>query len=137
MTSYLIHSSSLKLTITLSSVVYQGTDSVRSIQLEEGDWMEEEATFQLEAFKKMSNLRYIKLVNSDLQWSSSSNDDMSACFSFKHLKYLEWEWFPCKSLDNIDMGDVVVIKLHNSELEKLWEGANKVYMFIFISHFVI
>ncbi|PWA94965.1 TMV resistance protein N [Artemisia annua] len=73
----------------------------------------------------MSSLRFIQLLNYELQWSSSSNDDMPACFSFKHLKYLEWEWFPCKSLDNIDMGNVVIIKLRDSKLEKLWEGANK------------
>ncbi|GKC21537.1 TMV resistance protein N [Tanacetum coccineum] len=130
----LIHSSSLKLTINLSFVVYQGTDSVRSIQLYSCG-KKERATVQLEAFKKMSSLRFIMLHTSDrwmsssdpyLQWSCSSNDDMSACFSFKYLKYLEWWHFPCKSLDNIDMGNVVVIILHNSKLEKLWEGANKV-----------
>ncbi|PWA97045.1 TMV resistance protein N [Artemisia annua] len=116
---------------------YSGTDSVRSIQLgytypdEMEEVMEEEATVQLEAFKKMSNLRFIKLHNSKLHWSSSSNDDMSACFSFKHVKYLEWEGFPCKSLDNIDMGNVVVIKLRHSKLEKLWEGV-KVRSFSFL-----
>ncbi|PWA38414.1 hypothetical protein CTI12_AA581540 [Artemisia annua] len=99
-----------------------GTDSVRSIKLDTSDWMEKGATVQLEAFKKMSNLRFIMLHNFKLQWSSSSNDDMSACFSFKHLKYLEWARFPCRSLDNIDMGNVVVIKLYDSKLEKLWEG---------------
>ena len=122
MIHYLIHSSSLKLTITLSSVVYQGTDSVRSIQLYSSE-KEERVTVQLEAFRKMDNLRFIKLDGfNNFEWSSSSNDDMSACFSFKHLKYLEWRHFPCKSLDNIDMGNVVVIKLHQSKLEKLWEG---------------
>ncbi|PWA77141.1 TMV resistance protein N [Artemisia annua] len=103
-----------------------GTDSVRSIQLDLSQ-MEEGETLQLEAFKKMSSLRFINIYKSDvykmitLRWSST-NDDMSACFSFKHLKYLEWVGFPCKSLDNIDMGNVVVIKLWNSKLEKLWEG---------------
>ncbi|PWA50866.1 TMV resistance protein N [Artemisia annua] len=93
--------------------------------------IEEPVTLQLEAFKKMSNLRFIKLENPssliNLQWSSSSNDDMS-CFAFKHLKYLEWHGFPFKSLDNIDMGNVVVIKLWNSKLEKLWEGVKNFKM---------
>ncbi|PWA91696.1 TMV resistance protein N [Artemisia annua] len=98
-----------------------GTDSVRSILLYSSE-KKERVTVQFDAFKKMSNLRFIKLDNSLLQWSSSSKDDMSACFSFKHLKYMEWYQFPCKSLDNIDMGNVVVIKLENNKLEKLWEG---------------
>ncbi|PWA83462.1 TMV resistance protein N [Artemisia annua] len=98
-----------------------GTDSVRSIQLESYE-KKEWVTVQLEALKKMSSLRFIMLRNFKLQWSSSSNDNMSACFCFKHLKYLEWQWFPCKSLDNFDMGNVVVIKLQYSKLEKLWEG---------------
>ncbi|GKE76720.1 TMV resistance protein N [Tanacetum coccineum] len=86
--------------------------------------MEVEATVQFEAIKKMNSLRFIMLPKSKLQWSSTSNADM-CCFSFKHLKYLEWEGFPCKSLDNIHMGNVVVIRLQNSKLEKLWEGADK------------
>ncbi|PWA85866.1 TMV resistance protein N [Artemisia annua] len=101
-----------------------GTDSVRSIWLYSSE-KEERVTVQLEAFRKMGNLRFIMLVNlgvtNILEWSSSSNDDMS-CYTFKHLKYLEWRHFPCKSLDNIDMGNVVVIRLHHSKLEKLWEG---------------
>ncbi|PWA71595.1 Photosystem II reaction center protein H [Artemisia annua] len=60
---------------------------------------------------------------------------MSACFSFKHLKYLEWRLFPFKSLDTIDMGNVGLLKLHESKLEKLWEGVrekrtNDLYLFI-------
>ncbi|PWA80033.1 TMV resistance protein N [Artemisia annua] len=102
---------------------YSGTDSVRSIQLCCNGQMEEVATVQFETFRKMSGLRFIQLSSSKLEWSSSSNDDMSACFSFKHLKYLEWLYFPCKSLDNFDMGNVVVIILYESKLEKLWDGA--------------
>ncbi|PWA80030.1 TMV resistance protein N [Artemisia annua] len=128
-----------------------GTDSVRSIKLESSD-IEEPVTVQIEAFKKMSNLRFIQLRRK-LRWSFSSKDvidkarscfsfkhlkylvrkrnkapckSMSACLSFKHLKYLEWEGFPCKSLDNIDMGNVVVIALWHSKLEKLWEGVKRV-----------
>ncbi|PWA71593.1 TMV resistance protein N [Artemisia annua] len=108
-----------------------GTNSVRSIQLLYNSKKKVLATVQLEAFRMMSNLRFIKLANpeffkfdhsNNLEWSSSSKDDMSACFSFKHLKYLEWDGFPCKSLDNIDMGNVVVVILQNSKLEKLWDG---------------
>ncbi|GKB73247.1 TMV resistance protein N [Tanacetum coccineum] len=104
-----------------------GTHSVRSIRLDCNhiDKMEEEATVELEAFKKMSNLKFIMLNDDNLKWSYSSNDNMSACFSFKQLKYLHWRYFPCKSLDNIDMGNVVVIILQNSKLKKLWKGANK------------
>lgn len=108
-----------------------GTDSVRSIQLDYnfsfkmGEEREEEATVQLEAFKKMTSLRFIQLPNANLKWSSCSNDDMS-CYTFKHLKHLDWWYFPCKSLDYFDMGNVVVIQLRSSKLEKLWEGANKV-----------
>ncbi|GKB18145.1 TMV resistance protein N [Tanacetum coccineum] len=104
-----------------------GTHSVRSISLDYNhiDKMEEEATVELEAFKKMSNLKFIMLNDDNLKWSYSSNDNMSACFSFKQLKYLHWRYFPCKSLDNIDMGNVVVIILQNSKLKKLWKGANK------------
>ncbi|PWA80027.1 hypothetical protein CTI12_AA069640 [Artemisia annua] len=101
-----------------------GTDSVRSIRFYSYE-KKERVTVQLEAFKKMSNLRFIQLDHPNLKWSSSSNDDISACFSFKHLKYLEWDRFPCKSLDNIDMCNVVVIILRNSKMKKLWEGANK------------
>ncbi|PWA62220.1 TMV resistance protein N [Artemisia annua] len=127
-----------------------GTDTVRSINLD-GAHIEEPVTVQIEAFKKMSNLRFIQLIDGDgkLQWSFSSKDvtdkarstfsfkhlkylvrkrnkapckSMSACFSFKHLKYLDWDGFPCKSLDNIDMGNVVVIILRFSKMKKLWDG---------------
>ncbi|PWA36265.1 TMV resistance protein N [Artemisia annua] len=127
-----------------------GSDTVRSINLK-SDHIEP-GTVQLEAFIKMSNLRFIKLTDNNrrLQWSFSSKDvldkarscysfkhlkylvrkrdkvpckSMSNCFSFKHLKYLEWLYFPCKSLDNIDMGNVVVIKLQFSKMKKLWDGA--------------
>ncbi|GJS86247.1 hypothetical protein Tco_0752788 [Tanacetum coccineum] len=93
-----------------------GIDSVRTIKcisnfeermkLVRGE-VKERVTVQLEAFRKMGNLRFIKLCDPySLKWSCSSNDDMS-CFAFKHLKYLEWEGFPCKSLDNFDMGNVM------------------------------
>ncbi|PWA74761.1 TMV resistance protein N [Artemisia annua] len=150
-----------------------GTDIVRSIHLEafNSSQIEEPVTVQLEAFKKMSNLRFIQLYDREekllqqqqrylipqkqgmgsegkLQWSFSSKDDTDtgtwcfsfkhlkylvwkrnkvpcksmSCFSFKQLKYLGWEGFPCKCLDNIDMGNVVVIILKYSKLEKLWDG---------------
>ncbi|PWA44985.1 hypothetical protein CTI12_AA520860 [Artemisia annua] len=127
-----------------------GTDSVRSIKLDSYN-VKGHVTVQIETFKKMSNLRFIQVIDwyGNLQWSFSSKDvidkarfcfsfkhlkclvrkrnkvpckSMSAYFSFKHLKYLEWERFPCKSLDNIDMGNVVVIRLWRSKLERLWEG---------------
>ncbi|GKF17831.1 TMV resistance protein N, partial [Tanacetum coccineum] len=101
-----------------------GIDSVRTIKcisnfeermkLVRGE-VKERVTVQLEAFRKMGNLRFIKLCDPySLKWSCSSNDDMS-CFAFKHLKYLEWEGFPCKSLDNFDMGNVVVIICYVTE----------------------
>ncbi|GJW94642.1 TMV resistance protein N [Tanacetum coccineum] len=72
--------------------------------------------------------RFILLDDYDhLEWASSSDDDMSACLSFKHLKYLEWRYFPWKSIDKIDMGNVVVIKFHFSKLEKLWDGFKSVF----------
>ncbi|PWA76538.1 TMV resistance protein N [Artemisia annua] len=67
-----------------------GTYSVRSIRFYSYE-KKERVTVQLDAFKKMSNLRFIQLNHLNLKWSSSSNDDISACFSFKHLKYLEWD----------------------------------------------
>ncbi|GJT29476.1 hypothetical protein Tco_0909751 [Tanacetum coccineum] len=96
---------------------YSGTDSVRSINLNYNHQREEEVTVQFEALKKMSSLRFIMLRVSKRQWSSSSNDGMS-CYTFKHLKYMEWDWFPFKSLDSIDMGNVVVIKFAIKHIEK-------------------
>ncbi|GJV94533.1 reverse transcriptase domain-containing protein [Tanacetum coccineum] len=58
-------------------------------------------------------------------------------YTFKHLKYLEWWNFPCKSLDNIDMGNVVVINLQNSKLEKIWEGVKVKQILTYFSSFSI
>nr|XP_043635415.1 disease resistance protein RUN1-like isoform X2 [Erigeron canadensis] len=103
-----------------------GTDLVRSIYLDKYD-LDEDITIQVEAFRKMSNLMFIKLgdYNDKLQWSSfyfSSIDEIMPPLCFKHLKYLEWEEFPFKCLDKIDMSNAVVIKLHGGNLDTLWEG---------------
>lgn len=74
---------------------------------------------QAEAFRKMSNLRLIQLYQK-VDFLDSSFDGVPS-FSFKKLKYMEWHGFPFKCI-NIDMGNVVVLRLTDSKLEILWDG---------------
>ncbi|XP_071726652.1 TMV resistance protein N-like isoform X2 [Rutidosis leptorrhynchoides] len=99
-----------------------GTNSVESISLNLYDMTREESlTNVVGALNKMNNLRFIKLVGVEDCFYFSSHDDVSLCF--KHLKYLEWEGFPWRSINNhLDMPNVMVIVLNNSKLEILWDG---------------
>ncbi|KAK9055801.1 hypothetical protein SSX86_026886 [Deinandra increscens subsp. villosa] len=94
-----------------------GTESVESIRLR--SFRKEELIVQVEAFKKMRNLRLIQLYQK-VSFLTSSLDDLPS-FCFKKLKYMEWHGFPFKCI-NIDMGNVVVLRLTDSKLEILWEG---------------
>ncbi|KAI7757819.1 hypothetical protein M8C21_027178, partial [Ambrosia artemisiifolia] len=72
----------------------------------------------LGAFKKMSNLR---LIHFNCSQNNFSHEEM-AHLCFKKLKYMCWSQFSFKSLDNIEMCNVVVLQISTSKLETLWEG---------------
>ncbi|XP_076900002.1 TMV resistance protein N-like isoform X1 [Bidens hawaiensis] len=101
-----------------------GTDSVESIAFcFEEDMLE----VTMEAFRKMSKLRLIKVLFYEDRiddWCVEEfmiNDEMSH-LCFKKLKYMSWDLFPFKSLDNIEMCNVVVLDLRKSKLETFLEG---------------
>lgn len=75
----------------------------------------------VDAVRKMSNLRLIKFDGEYLSWSNSSYNEITP-LSFKKLKYMKWYGFPFKCIDEIDMGNVVVLQLQRSKLEILWKG---------------
>ncbi|KAI3693516.1 hypothetical protein L1987_76460 [Smallanthus sonchifolius] len=91
-----------------------GTESVESIKL--FSILQQEVTLQSEALRKMSNLRLIYL------YANLSFSDKMTTLSFKKLKFMEWVGFPFKSFDNIEMSNVVVLRMQVSKLETLWEG---------------
>ncbi|KAI3800976.1 hypothetical protein L1987_29076 [Smallanthus sonchifolius] len=95
-----------------------GTELVESISLE-SFVKEDQVVVLADAFRKMSNLRLIKLYDEYLSWSNSSYDEVTP-FSFKKLKYMEWHGFPFRCI-TIYMGNVVVLRLRYSKLEILWE----------------
>ncbi|XP_071687418.1 disease resistance protein RML1A-like [Rutidosis leptorrhynchoides] len=109
-----------------------GTSSVESIILEiDYEKSEEQQSIKnvIGAFKKMNNLRFIKFVGNlsfPLETYQPCSDDdkpiISMPLSFKQLKYLEWQSFPWRSINNLDMPNVVVIVLRYSKLEILWDG---------------
>ncbi|KAK1420497.1 hypothetical protein QVD17_22145 [Tagetes erecta] len=95
-----------------------GTESVESVKLESFNNMWE---VTLETFRKMSNLRLIEL-SGDGYSPSVLSQVKTTQLCFKRLKYMSWHKLPFKSLDNIDMGNVVVLKLESSRLKTLWES---------------
>ncbi|XP_076899060.1 disease resistance protein Roq1-like [Bidens hawaiensis] len=99
--------------------VMRGTESVESITLHTSENLPE---VTLEAFRKMSNLRLIMFDYDDYADEHLKINDETTHLYFKRLKYMCWPGFPLKSLDNIEMCNVVVLKLINSKLVRLWEG---------------
>nr|GEV67427.1 TMV resistance protein N [Tanacetum cinerariifolium] len=100
------------------SDVLSGTESIESIRFEYA-YEKKKEIVQLEAFRSMINLRLLSFFGPDLSWTPF-DDDMPP-LSFKKLKYLHWDRFPMKNI-NIDMGNLVVLRLGFSKLEILWEG---------------
>ncbi|KAK1420489.1 hypothetical protein QVD17_22129 [Tagetes erecta] len=94
-----------------------GTESVESIRLEWSMNVQRVTLKSLNNFRKMSNLRLIRLWDDACYQSAEMNR-----LCFKKLKYMFWYRFPLKSLDNIDMCNVVIVDLKYSKLETLWEG---------------
>ncbi|KAI7727132.1 hypothetical protein M8C21_008084, partial [Ambrosia artemisiifolia] len=106
-----------------------GTKSVESIHLVIHN-VDENVIVQVEALRKMSNLRLLR-INVDtllkprrgqIFWSGSSHDEMASPLSFCKLQCMWWSQLPFKSFNHIDMANVVVIRVEYSNLEILWEG---------------
>ncbi|KAI3800974.1 hypothetical protein L1987_29074 [Smallanthus sonchifolius] len=95
-----------------------GTESVESIKLDSFQNMQE---VTLDVFKKMRNLRLIYLYGDNYSQSNFSHDEMTH-LCFKKLKYMYWQDFPFKSLDDIDLCNVVDIHIYGGNLESLWQG---------------
>ncbi|KAI7751742.1 hypothetical protein M8C21_015691, partial [Ambrosia artemisiifolia] len=96
-----------------------GTKSVESIMLR--IWEIDEVIVIVEGLRKMCNLRLLCIRCLIISWNSCLNDEVTP-LSFKKRKYMDWYGFPFKSINNVDMGNVVVLKLQNNKLEILWEG---------------
>ena len=93
-----------------------------------------------DTFAKMSRLRYLHLYCSidapAMQVMHKMKNKMQlssdGLHSFpKELRYLEWCEFPMKSLPSkFSPENLVVLKLPNSKIKKLWTGT-QVLLFIF------
>ncbi|KAK1420498.1 hypothetical protein QVD17_22146 [Tagetes erecta] len=95
-----------------------GTESVESIRLRSLRNMQEVTP---EAFRKMSNLRLIHLRGGDYSQEKFSHAELTL-LCLRKLRYMFWFKFPFKSFTNINMGNVVVLRVPESKLETLWEG---------------
>ena len=87
-----------------------------------------------DTFAKMSRLRYLHLYCSTYGGSMRNKMQLSSdgLHSFpKELRYLDWWQFPMKSLPSkFSPENLVVLKLPNSKIKKLWTGT-QVLLYIF------
>ena len=87
-----------------------------------------------DTFARMSRLRYLHLYCSIDGRSMKNKMQLSSdgLNSFpKELRYLDWWQFPMKSLPSkFSPENLVVLKLRNSKIKKLWTGT-QVLLYIF------
>lgn len=109
------------------------TDSVRAIFF---DLSRHEVELQLNpaAFKRMTNLRFLKLCRPP--WNACNNKCTKLVlkhhleFISDELRYLHWDFYSLKSLpSNFNPRNLVELILDNCEIELLW-GVDKVCILI-------
>lgn len=97
-----------------------------------------EVWLKADAFRKMPHLRVLKFYGGD-SYKRSSNIHLQEPLEFlpEKLIYLEWKEYPSKSLPSFFRPEkLVVLKIPNGLVEKLWTGV-KVHISIIIIHVVI
>ncbi|OMO93044.1 hypothetical protein COLO4_17149 [Corchorus olitorius] len=100
----------------------KGTESIKVISLDMSEIKELHISPSI--FEKMVNLIFIKFINTN--WGSNNklllaSQDLS--YLPDGLRYFQWDYSPLKSLpSNFDPRNLVVLKLHHSNIEQLWNG---------------
>ena len=78
------------------------------------------------AFAKMEKLRLLKFYVSNVGDNRGNKvhvPDEGFESVFNELKYLHWYGFPLKSLQpNFQSENLVIVEMHNSNVEELWSG---------------
>ena len=105
---------------------YQGTETIEAISLDMSSSNARDINLTPWAFAKMEKLRLLKFYVSNV-WDNSGNKvhvlDEGFEFVFNELKYLHWYGFPLKSLlPNFQSENLVIVEMHNSNVEELWSG---------------
>ncbi|XP_033141416.1 protein VARIATION IN COMPOUND TRIGGERED ROOT growth response isoform X2 [Brassica rapa] len=96
-----------------------GTEKVLSISLNISTI--EELHVHENAFKRMRNLRFLKVLGSDE--SGTMKLRIPKSFDYSKLKLLRWRDYPMRCLPSkFRPENLVELKMQNSKLEKLWEG---------------
>ncbi|TYI62975.1 hypothetical protein E1A91_D10G287200v1 [Gossypium mustelinum] len=100
----------------------QGTVSIEGIKLD----MSQIDKLQLcpSVFENMFNLRYIYFYKPEIEkedWNPKllANQVDSVSLPNK-LRYLCWDYFPFKSLSSFNSKNLIVLKLRDGKMEKLW-----------------
>ncbi|CAF2096583.1 unnamed protein product [Brassica napus] len=78
------------------------------------------------AFKGMYNLKYLKIYDSRCSRGCESEVKLhfreGLDFLPNGLKYLHWHGYPLQSIPDIDLKNLVDLKLPHSKLEEIWDG---------------
>ncbi|XP_070672911.1 disease resistance protein RPV1-like isoform X2 [Malus domestica] len=106
-----------------------GTEAIRGLTLELAE-NSDEHPFRTKAFKKMRNLKFLRLKNVKL---TGSYRHLS-----KELRSLCWHGFPLEVIpEDFDLGNLVLIDLSNSKLVRVWEDSDllpKKLKFLYLDH---
>uniref|UniRef100_A0A6N2MZJ9 TIR domain-containing protein n=1 Tax=Salix viminalis TaxID=40686 RepID=A0A6N2MZJ9_SALVM len=93
--------------------VHTGKEKIEAIFLDMPGIIE--AQWNMQVFSKMSKLRLLKINNVQL---SEGPEDLS-----NMLRFLEWNFYPSKSLPNfLQVDELVELHMPNSSIEQLWYG---------------
>ncbi|KAL0885323.1 hypothetical protein Bca101_009305 [Brassica carinata] len=110
-----------------SNLQYSGRDSVKGISLDMSAFTDKLA-LDNEIFSEMSNLRYLRVYNS--QCSRDCDGDYKLNFpeglkcAMESLRYLHWLQFPLEELpEGISPKNLIELNLPYSKITRLWEDS--------------
>ncbi|CAN8302695.1 unnamed protein product [Cochlearia groenlandica] len=101
-----------------------GTKAILGISWDISE-IDELFTLDKEAFKGMSNLRYLKISKNPLKYNAQNKLYFPKGVSSlsRRLRLLHWDAYPMKCMpSNFSPANLVELDLIDSELEKMWEG---------------
>ncbi|KAJ0243186.1 Disease resistance-like protein DSC1 [Hirschfeldia incana] len=101
-----------------------GTDKIRGIFLDTSKLGA--MRLSAKAFKGMYNLKYLKIYDSCCSRGCESEYKLhfrkGLDFLPNGLTYLHWHGYPLQSIPDIDLKNLVDLKLPHSKLEEIWDG---------------
>ncbi|XP_039038937.1 disease resistance-like protein DSC1 [Hibiscus syriacus] len=104
-------------------VLNNNKGTVRTEGINFGMYQVDNSQLSPTCFENMSNLRYVK---SEVTWSwtekpPTNGVDIDIVYLPNELRYLEWSYYPFKSLPlNFNPKNLVVLKLQDGNMEQLW-----------------